>query len=461
MQWLLLAYILIYGSWMLLIRREQGIGVGVRYMFIINLTAQLLFAPLVIDILGIFTDRPVYPFEQIYRNQAIAFSLTGLAFFVIGAYLIAPWLMNRQHQGNLAQKAEITSSSNNLLSWQSGRTVYIIGVIAYMLLFIAMSIPTLRAIGVQARMLMYTGAVMMTISALVSSNKRYFVFALLAVALPGIYEIFDRGHIGTLFMPLFCVLSLWFLSQKMSLRSWIALAMLSLVFLSAMNVWLSTRHVIRSGILSGATFSQRIEMFVRELSVVNFSDTIDPEQGPGVQSRLDQSQLLTAAIVYTPQFVPFAGGSTITQALPALVPRFLWPDKPITAGGTSFVHRYTGIIFSTNVSIGLHPLFEFYVNFGLIGIIIGLCAFGVLCGWLDLWYINRSSSIFVQVFVIQMIWVLLWSNVMTEFVMSTVATLVVALIATILFKMFGNRQNVHSGKHFTARFGATKYQRTR
>jgi hypothetical protein len=133
----------------------------------------------------------------------------------------------------------------------------------------------------------------------------------------------------------------------------------------------------------------------------------DKQNIQNIQMRIDYSHLLAAAISHTPRVQPFAEGQTIFQhALVALVPRFLWRDKPLETGGSEYVSRYTGIPFQ-QVSVGTNYLFEFYINFGKLGGIIGLGIMGLLCGLLDYGYFARAErSLAWEWGIILVIWVL-------------------------------------------------------
>src|SRR5262249_54238189 len=79
----------------------------------------------------------------------------------------------------------------------------------------------------------------------------------------------------------------------------------------------------------------------------------------------------------------FARGDTLWEALLALVPRVVWPDKPIVAGSGNLVTTYTGISFSEGTSVGIGQVMEFYVNFGDIGVILGFLIMGTIITIMD------------------------------------------------------------------------------
>ncbi|MDB4538642.1 hypothetical protein N9226_00810 [bacterium] len=78
----------------------------------------------------------------------------------------------------------------------------------------------------------------------------------------------------------------------------------------------------------------------------------------------------------------FENGRTIEIIPLALVPRPLWPEKP-GRGGAAEMSRYTGLEFSRTATIGTGPIFGLYVNYGWLGVLLGMGVFGMALGALD------------------------------------------------------------------------------
>jgi hypothetical protein len=190
---------------------------------------------------------------------------------------------------------------------------------------------------------------------------------------------------------------------------------------------MSVRGGIRESIWRGDSMEQR-------LLGINF----EPEQGtylinpfdPAdlrlIQRRIDQSSLLAYAIQHTPARQPHAWGQSMVQdMLIALVPRVLWPDKPLSAGGNQFVAQYTGQSFSSFVSVGINYLFEFYVNFGSLGAVICMTIMSVVCGVLDyLWFSFGYRSFRAQWMILLTMWsICVWSDRMAQMAMQVPVSL--------------------------------------
>jgi len=103
-----------------------------------------------------------------------------------------------------------------------------------------------------------------------------------------------------------------------------------------------------------------------------------------VDGRLNQNLVVGSAIERLDSgVVNFKDGATLTEMAIALIPRALWPGKPMIGGGGSVVSDYAGMRFAEGTSVGAGQVLEFYINFGVWGIIGGFLIYGWLIGWMD------------------------------------------------------------------------------
>jgi hypothetical protein len=94
-------------------------------------------------------------------------------------------------------------------------------------------------------------------------------------------------------------------------------------------------------------------------------------------ARLNQGWIISATMFNVPYREPFAGGETIkTAVVSALVPRILVENKK-GAGGQENFRRFTGLPIEKGTSMGISPLGEAYVNFGVEGGIVFMAVFGL------------------------------------------------------------------------------------
>ncbi|MEE8475350.1 MAG: hypothetical protein V3T01_08375 [Myxococcota bacterium] len=79
----------------------------------------------------------------------------------------------------------------------------------------------------------------------------------------------------------------------------------------------------------------------------------------------------------TPSRVPFQGGWTLAQIPLAYIPRVLWPGKPSLGIGQWITDTY-GAGSHIRSSTGPTWVGEFYLNFGTVGVIVGMLTMGFL-----------------------------------------------------------------------------------
>ena len=95
-------------------------------------------------------------------------------------------------------------------------------------------------------------------------------------------------------------------------------------------------------------------------------------------NRINQGWIISRIMTGTPRYLPYAGGETIIVALKAsLLPRLLYPDKPI-AGGKENYEKYVGFELQSSTSMGISLLGEAYINFGVQGAWIFMFIFGLI-----------------------------------------------------------------------------------
>jgi hypothetical protein len=129
------------------------------------------------------------------------------------------------------------------------------------------------------------------------------------------------------------------------------------------------------------------------MSTVRETELFDP-RNPNhlyrIELRLNQNYLVGASVeMLNSGAREPARGETVWQALLALVPRAIWPEKPVYAGSPGIVSSYTGLTFAAGTSVGVGQVMEFYINFRTIGVIVGFLLLGALIGMFDAWAADR------------------------------------------------------------------------
>ena len=81
--------------------------------------------------------------------------------------------------------------------------------------------------------------------------------------------------------------------------------------------------------------------------------------------------------------VNFLYGRSVWEALISVIPRALWPDKPVFGGSPKVVSEMTGLELSPTTAFGVGQVMEFHINFGILGLIVGFLLLGWSLGTLD------------------------------------------------------------------------------
>jgi hypothetical protein len=102
-----------------------------------------------------------------------------------------------------------------------------------------------------------------------------------------------------------------------------------------------------------------------------------------VDIRFNQSMLVGAAVSRLDGTDDYASGRTIREGVLALVPRAVWPDKPMIAGSGNLVSEFTGIRFAEGTTIGVGQVLECFINFGTVGVVIGFLLLGTFVTLFD------------------------------------------------------------------------------
>lgn len=168
---------------------------------------------------------------------------------------------------------------------------------------------------------------------------------------------------------------------------WRTLTIIAVVALVGINVFVNyfeARTEIRRSVWGGASLEQRMDVILTAASHSHVFSSKRPDDLNSLDLRLNQNYFVgVSADRLETGYVSFLHGKSILDGLIAIIPRALWPDKPVYGGSGDLVRNMTGLDLNTNTSWGVGQVMEFYINFGLPGLIIGFFLFGLTMGWLD------------------------------------------------------------------------------
>lgn len=270
----------------------------------------------------------------------------------------------------------------------SERTIMLclgLGALVALLAPIATRLPTLRTIWGAYGELLRFGVLLALVYALVHRRARPLIIATVVFVPVVLYQVVFSGFIGLggfFLLQLLVVACFW---RGLRIGS-LAIALVGAVVLASLMVgWLSSRYIIREGRLEGMSSTEQVTVFLQEFNYVSPLALKPAELQDAIFERVDMTNILAAQVEHQPERQSYAYGDTVLNELAAaMVPRFLWPDKPSVAGGSEFVSRYSGLVFGEGTSVGLPYQFELYANGGVWAVSGGLFAIGWLVARLEL-----------------------------------------------------------------------------
>ena len=180
------------------------------------------------------------------------------------------------------------------------------------------------------------------------------------------------------------VLSLLFVRTRSYVWALAAIAATVFLGMSVFVTYYASRDEIRNVVWSGSSYAERIDVTTSVFSKIQLLNPSNPAHLKALDERLNQNEFvgLSAERIQSGD-ADFLRGKSIREGIIALVPRLVWPDKPVFGGSPKIVRDMTGLTLSENTSFGVGNVMEFYINFGVWSLVGGFLCLGGLIGWLD------------------------------------------------------------------------------
>jgi len=378
--WVLLSGILTAYLW-----RHRHTGVGVVLTYLIFLTSSHFLQGLIYS----------FPWYQPLNDPSIIYSgyiqsLIGLTGLTTGIIFIAPALRHKYRPVNKGEDAE----RPDLIDQSKVTIIYIVtGILTYLVLTPLLgNIPTLGAFLSGLQRLYHAGIVLIIWQTLNNDqrNLRSLLVPSLLIVLWPVTTITRDGFLGFGIIP--TTLMLVFVAFRFMKAKTVLLIAPFFLFLgmSLITTYFVGRDEIRNIVWGGSNTDTRVttvfSVFTEDFQVF---DIFNPEHLYVIDIRLALNQLIGLGVNRLESgAVEYANGSTISDAMLMVLPRALWPDKPMVVGGQALVNQYTGLYFYGSTSVGLGQVLEAYVNFGSTGVFFGFIVIGVFLSTID----KRVSS---------------------------------------------------------------------
>ena len=433
---------------MVVVRRRWNIpGTGLTFAYLLNLSLIHLTGA-VIYTLPAFQSRD-------YRLTELGFrqSVYGLAAFVVGGILITPILVKK----GLLPRA----SGQHRPDARLPKAYLAAGAVCYILMSTFLrSVPTLSALISSGTQLVVAGFALCCWQAWRNRDTRRLVFWLAASCSMPLMTLIIQGFLGYGAIALLTLLIFVSTLLQSTWRVSLAGALIIYLGLSVYVTYMRDRDEIRNTVWGSQSFANRVDRLLDTATSIEPFDPSEPVHLQRIDGRLNQNVLVGAAVNQLTQTDNFARGETFWDALLALVPRAVWPEKPIRAGSGNLVTRFTGIEFSEGTSVGIGQVMEFYANFGTIGVCIGFLIMGVVVTTLDWQAAERLARSDVHGFILWFlpgIATLQVGGQLVEITASAAASLIIALIVSKwLYRMQARQTAPSAPAPSYPRFAATR-----
>ena len=312
------------------------------------------------------------PYTELGFRQAFWATLA----FAVGGMILAPVILR------LASQRETCSVVRNPSAEQARLPlIYILlGIVFFGVLApVLKSVPSVSAVTVSGVYLAVVGVCLGCWTSYHERNYKKLVSWLLAISALPFITIVALGFVG--YGAVASLLVFTFVATYYRPR-WQAIVGLGLLIFFGLSLYITyfrDRRSIREKVWGGAELTDRIDTLTSTLSNFEFIDFQNPRHLAFIDERLNQNYLVGRVIrTIDSQQADFSNGGTLYEAALALVPRILWPEKPVVAGSGNTVSRYTRLKFEGSTSVGIGQVMEFYINFGTLGVVAGFLIIGVL-----------------------------------------------------------------------------------
>jgi hypothetical protein len=301
-------------------------------------------------------------------------TIIGMAAFVAGAILAR--LLDRRHVALPGLPRRRAQAFQGL-----GRRALALGGFSYFALIPAAGlVPSLTPVVSSLATLLIVGFWLVLYGAVQQADRRGLKGTLLLLPVLPLATLVTAGFIGYTVCWVFGVLAFLFVIVRRRVWFYLASPLAVYLGLSLFVTYMGQRGGIRDVVWNRqAGIAERLDRVSTILTEFQLIDLRSSAHITALADRLNQNAFVGIAVEHLESgWADFAYGTTVPFW--ALIPRAVWPDKPVVGGGGSLVSDFTGIEFGPGTSVGAGQVFEFYVNFGAAGVVTGflLLGFGLM-----------------------------------------------------------------------------------
>ncbi|MBE2224106.1 MAG: hypothetical protein IAF02_21380, partial [Anaerolineae bacterium] len=359
---------------------QSGVGIPIIYLVQLGMYHWLTAA---VDMLPWYLPRH-NPFVLAIGFQQSVYAILS---FGIGSLIFAPLITGlwRNERGFSPRNKTVTIKKNESLHIPWPQVYFYVGIIGFFFITpLTSRLPTISAFFSAMGDLMIVGGILLCWLAIRTNNKKRLLGYLILFALLPVFTTVSSGFLGWGFSFFLLVLIFILRANKRPIGILVIVMLIAYLSVSVFVNYMEARDDIRASVWGGESLRDRL--FTTAESFQNFElfDIYNNDHLRWFEARLDQNIFIGMAIERLDNgIVEVANGKTLGDAATMLIPRILWPNKPVRLGGAQIISYYTGIpIYGSTTSPTGHVL-ELYINFKTLGVIIGFVFIGTLLTIMD------------------------------------------------------------------------------
>lgn len=245
-------------------------------------------------------------------------------------------------------------------------------------------IPTLGAGVDKAGGIWMLGVMLGLRDAVRRRNRAHMALWLAALAVFPLVTLMFSGFLSYGSTAVIVVLASLTITARSIARVFLTTAVAVVLGVSLFVTYFQNRTELRETVWGGAALEDRVDVSAGLVTNFQLFDFSNREHLLALDMRLNQNYFAgRAAARLKNGEVEYLRGASIVEGVLALVPRALWPGKPIYAGSPKIVGEMTGLTLSQTTSFGVGNVMEFHINFGIPGVLLGFAVLGFGLAWLD------------------------------------------------------------------------------
>lgn len=345
---------------------EFGRSLPFKYLILSLMGMQLIISPF-FDYY--YFENQVYGIMKIDEISYFSYALPCTIALHLGINLFYP---KNTNEARLFQLLPIQLKTNNVLSWG----LISVGYVFYML-SISINLPSSISFIVTVLAFMrFIGFFYLWFS-----GSQYTKLAFIIIFIPFVISVIKSTIFIDLIVFTVFITSVYVMKYQTPKWKLILIALIGFWGLFILqSVKYSYRIIVWNENFTGSSSQILADMMLNQIN--NLGSIDFKTVGAGVNVRLNQGWILTSIMTNIPNKNPIAEGKYIQkELLGLLLPRFLYPEKPVVGDREKFKYM-TGWSLGTGVAMNVGIMGDGYGNYGKTGGIVFCFIFGLALGYI-------------------------------------------------------------------------------